>query len=73
MHWYYPAYRALGEDPAAIPILPGTTGIELGEEIRQRAAPGTARIYALFLREPHRVLEIEALVRSRRSKSRTGR
>jgi len=63
VHWYYPAYQRAGEDPAAIPILPGTTGAELGEEIRQRLRPGPLRIYALFLREPHRVLEIEALVR----------
>jgi hypothetical protein len=64
VHWYYPAYQRAGENPAAIPILPGTTGAELGEEIRQRLRPGPLRLYALFLREPHRVLEIEALVRS---------
>lgn len=63
VHWYYPAYRRLGEDPEAVSILPGTTGIELGEEIRQALRPGAVRIYALFLREPHRVLEIESIVR----------
>lgn len=63
VHWYYPAYRRLGEDPEAVSILPGTTGMELGEEIRQALRPGAVRIYALFLREPHHVLEIESLVR----------
>ena len=63
VHWYYPAYRQLGEDPEAMAILPGTTGMELGEEIRQPLRPGPVRIYALFLREPHRVLEIESLIR----------
>ncbi len=62
VHWYYPAYRQLGENPEAVAILPGTTGMELGEEIRHPLRPGPVRIYALFLREPHRVLEIEALV-----------
>jgi hypothetical protein len=62
VHWYYPAYRQLGEDPEAVAILPGTTGLELGEEIRHPLRPGPARIYALFLREPHRVLEIESMI-----------
>jgi len=62
VHWYYPAYRQLGENPEAVPILPGTTGMELGEEIRHPLRPGPARIYALFLREPHRVLEIESMI-----------
>jgi hypothetical protein len=63
VHWYYPAYQRAGDDPVAISILPGTTGTELGEEIRHQLRPGLLRVYALFLREPHRVLEIEALVR----------
>ncbi|HET6149054.1 MAG TPA: hypothetical protein VFH68_16060 [Polyangia bacterium] len=63
VHWYYPAYQRAGEDPAAVAILPGTTGAELGEEIRHPLRPGLLRVHALFLREPHRVLEIEALVR----------
>jgi hypothetical protein len=62
VHWYYPAYRQLGENPEAVAILPGTTGMELGEEIRHPLRPGPVRIYALFLREPHRVLEIESML-----------
>ena len=65
VHWYYPAYRQLGEDPEAMAILPGTTGMELGEEIRHPLRPGPVRIYALFLREPHRVLEIESMIQQR--------
>jgi len=63
VHWYYPAFQRAGENPEAVPILPGTTGTELGEEIRHALRPGPVRIYALFLREPHRVLEIETLIR----------
>jgi len=62
VHWYYPAYRQLGENPEAVAILPGTTGMELGEEIRHPLRPGPVRIYALFLREAHRVLEIESMI-----------
>jgi hypothetical protein len=62
VHWYYPAYLRPGEDPEAVPIVPGTVGTELGEEIRQPLEPGPVRVYALFLREPHRVLEIEAMI-----------
>ena len=63
VHWYYPAYQRAGENPEAVPILPGTTGTELGEEIRHALRPGPVRIYALFLREPHHVLEIETMIR----------
>jgi hypothetical protein len=62
VRWYYPAYRQLGENPEALAILPGTAGMELGEEIHHPLSPGPVRIYALFLREPHRVLEIESLI-----------
>ena len=63
VHWYYPAYQHPGEDPIALAILPGATGMELGEEIRHDLRPGPVRVYALFLRGPRRVLEIEAMVR----------
>jgi hypothetical protein len=65
VHWYYPAYLRPGDDPPAIPIAPGRTGVELGEEIRHELPPGPVRVIALFLREPHRVLEIEELVREK--------
>ena len=61
VHWYYPAYVRAGEDPEAVPIITGAIGVELGEEIRHALPAGALRVYALFLPEPHRVLEIEGL------------
>jgi hypothetical protein len=63
VHWYYPAYERAGQDPEAVPILPGTVGTELGEEIRHGFPPGQVRVYALFLSGTRHVLEIEAMVR----------
>jgi hypothetical protein len=63
VRWYYPAYLRAGEDPASVPIVPGTVGTELGEEIRHPLSPGSVRVYALFSREPHHVLEIESMIR----------
>jgi hypothetical protein len=62
VHWYYPAFLRAGENPAASPVVASGTGIELGEEIRHDLPAGPLRVTALFLREPHRVLEIEDLV-----------
>lgn len=63
VHWYYPAYQRAGEDPAAIPILRGTAGAELGEEIRHDLPPGPVRVYAIFMPDARRVLEVEAMLR----------
>ena len=63
VHWYYPAYQRLGDNPEAVPVLSGTIGAELGEEIRHPLRSGPVRVFALFLREPHRVLEIESMIR----------
>jgi hypothetical protein len=62
VHWYYPSYVRADEDPQAVPIVAGAIGVELGEEIRHALPLGALRVYGLFLSEPHRVLEIEALV-----------
>jgi hypothetical protein len=64
VHWYYPAFLRAGDNPEAVPIVAGGLGIELGEEIRHDLPPGPLRIVALFLREPRRVAEVEALVRA---------
>jgi hypothetical protein len=63
VHWYYPAFLQAGQDPKAVPIVAAGTGIELGEEIRHDLPPGPLRVVALFLREPHGVLELEARVK----------
>jgi hypothetical protein len=65
VHWYYPAFEHAGEDPQAISIATGRAGVELGEEIRHDLPPGPLRVVGLFLREPHGVREIEALVKAR--------
>jgi hypothetical protein len=65
VHWYYPAFERAGEDPQAIAIAAGREGVELGEEIRHDLPLGPLRVVGLFLREPHGVQEIEALVNAR--------
>jgi hypothetical protein len=62
VHWYYPGYERLGEDPAAVPIRTRAFGVELGEEIRHELPRGELRMFGLFLPRPMRVLEVEALV-----------
>jgi hypothetical protein len=59
VHWYYPAYERLGEDPAAVPIRARALGVELGEEIRHPLPPGRLQVIALFLPAPRRVLDVE--------------
>jgi hypothetical protein len=62
VHWFYPAYQRTDDDPQAIAIERGRSGVELGEEIRLPVAPGQLRVYALFLDHAERVSRIEALV-----------
>jgi hypothetical protein len=62
VHWYYPGYERLGEDPAAVPIRTRAFGVELGEEIRHDLPRGALRMFGLFLPRPLHVLEVEALV-----------
>lgn len=65
VYWYYPAYEHPGENPAAVPIRKGVTGVELGEEIRHPFQPGPLRFFALFLPAPLHVLDVEDAVRRR--------
>jgi hypothetical protein len=62
VHWYYPGYERLGEDPTAVPIRTGAFGVELGEEIRHDLPRGDLRMFGLFLPRPLHVLEVEAVV-----------
>jgi hypothetical protein len=62
--WYYPSFERAGEDPEAVPIVRGRSGVELGEEIRHALRPGPLRFHALFLEAPARVSAVEALVRA---------
>jgi len=62
VHWFYPPFLRAEEDPVAIPIARGRSGVELGEAISHDFAPGQLRVYALFLDRPERVSGIEALV-----------
>jgi hypothetical protein len=65
IHWYYPGYEHLGENPAAVPIRTGALGVELGEEVRHDLPVGELRMFSLFLPQPRHVLEIESLVARR--------
>jgi hypothetical protein len=62
VHWYYPAYEARGQNPAAPVIRTRALGVELGEEIRHALPVGPLRIFALFLRQPLRVEQVEDMV-----------
>jgi hypothetical protein len=62
VHWYYPAYEERGQNPAAPAIRTRALGVELGEEIRHALPVGPLRIFALFLRRPLRVEEVELKV-----------
>ena len=62
VHWYYPAYQRLGEDPAAVPIRTQAFGVELGEEIRHDLPLGDLRVFALFLPAPMHVVEAETMI-----------
>jgi hypothetical protein len=62
IYWFYPAYQHPGDDPQAVPIASGRSGVELREEIQQPLHPGPLRLFALFLPGPERVLAVEAAV-----------
>jgi hypothetical protein len=62
VHWLYPAFERPGEDPQAVAVARGRSGVELGEEISLPFVPGPLRIYSVFLDHPERVSRIEALV-----------
>lgn len=62
--WFYPAHEQVGENPESISIRHERANVPLGEVIRQDFAAGPLSIYALFTREPRKVLEIEAWVKA---------
>ncbi len=62
VHWYYPAYERAGENPAAPAIRTRALGVELNEEIRHPLPVGPLRVFALFLRRPLLVDEVERQV-----------
>jgi len=62
VHWYYPAYEQPGQNPAAPAIRTRALGVELAEEIRHALPVGPLRIFALFLRRPLSVEEVERTV-----------
>jgi len=59
IHWFYPAYEQLGENPQSIRIEHGSADVMLNDVVRHRYAPGPLSVYALFSRQPLRVLEVE--------------
>jgi hypothetical protein len=62
VHWYYPAYEAPGQNPAAPAIRTRAQGVELGEEIRHALPVGPLRIFALFLPRPLRAEQVEEML-----------
>jgi hypothetical protein len=66
VHWFYPAYQQLGENPTSVPLQRGRTNVVLNEVVRHGYAPGPLSIYALFTRRPFGVLEVEAWLEQQR-------
>jgi len=66
IHWFYPAYEQLGENPQSIAIERGAANVMLTDVVRHRYARGPLRIYALFSRKPLRVLDVEAWLEQQR-------
>ena len=62
VHWYYPRYEQPGQNPAAPAIRTRALGVELNEEIRHALPVGPLRMFALFLRRPLLVDEVERQV-----------
>lgn len=60
VHWCFPAYQALGTNPASLRIQKGEAMVPLAELIHVTPAPGPALLYALFSMQPLKVLEVEA-------------
>ncbi|HSR97409.1 MAG TPA: hypothetical protein VLM79_10185 [Kofleriaceae bacterium] len=63
IHWYYPGYEAAGSDPASLAIRSRGSDIALADAIHHDLRPGPLVIYALFTRQPLRVLDIEQRLR----------
>ncbi|HET9959983.1 MAG TPA: hypothetical protein VFQ61_36070 [Polyangiaceae bacterium] len=69
VHWFYPAYESVGEDPVSIPIAGGLASAALGELVQHDFAEGPLFVYALFTNVPARVLQVEAWLREQRRPS----
>jgi len=59
IHWFYPAYEQLGENPQSIEIEHGTADAMLAQVVRHQYTPGPLLVYALFSRKPLSVLQVE--------------
>ncbi|HEY3595158.1 MAG TPA: hypothetical protein VGL13_14835 [Polyangiaceae bacterium] len=60
VYWYYPAWSSEGENPVAVPILPGPEVHELGEAVSQHLDGHRLRITAVFTHDTVSVKEVEA-------------
>lgn len=61
VRWYHPAWRSQDEQPRALPIEPGLNR-PLADAVRHALPPGPLRVYAVFLREPASVPDVDAAV-----------
>jgi hypothetical protein len=59
IHWFYPAYEQLGDNPQSIAIEHDRSEVMLSQVIRHQYAPGPLLVYALFSRQPLSVLQVE--------------
>jgi len=65
IHWFYPAYEQLGDNPQSIEIEHGMAEVMLPQVVRHQYTPGPLFVYALFSRKPLRVLQVEEWLEQR--------
>jgi hypothetical protein len=64
VHWLFPAYQKVGEEPSSVVLTPSVERRVLGEAVvLENAAPGPMRFFGIVTRRPLRVSEIESLPR----------
>lgn len=62
LHWLYPAYLTLGEDPRSISLPPASQDTPMSEAVvLDHPAAGPLEVFALVTSEPIRVLDVEGL------------
>ncbi len=63
VHWYYPAWHSVTEDPSAVAASGGAAVHELPEGVRHDLAVGELTVFAAFADRAWRVRDVESSIR----------
>jgi hypothetical protein len=63
VRWFYPAYERADTNPESIVVARDSAHVPLGALVQHDFASGPLSLYALFARQPLRVLEVEGWVK----------